>query len=83
MESDIEKKVFKDFKEGLTALTYLNEFEVKNDFSARVTRCIVFRSKGDLESLKLNIKIAELDWRDIIYYAEEFDFQFNDPFSED
>lgn len=83
MKSDIEKKVLKDFKENLAAITYLKEFELKNDSSDRVLRCIVFLSNGDLESLKKNIKIAEDDWRDIIYYAEQFNFQFNNPFPED
>jgi hypothetical protein len=83
MQSDIEKKVLKDFKEKKTALNYLKDFELKNNFPDRVTRCVVFLSNGNLETLKKNIKIAQDDWRDIIYYAEKFNFQYNTPFSEE
>jgi hypothetical protein len=82
MKSDIKKKVSKDFKEEKTALKCLENFELNNNFDDRVTRCVVFLSNGDLNTLKKNIKIAEEDWRDIIYYAEEFNFQYNIPFSE-
>ncbi len=38
--------------------------------SARIPRCILFLSKGDFEAFKENLKNAETDWRDVIYWAE-------------
>ncbi|MGD1894488.1 MAG: hypothetical protein ACFB15_28320 [Cyclobacteriaceae bacterium] len=55
--------------------------------SARVPRCILFLSKGDFDSFKDNLKSAETDWRDVIYWAE-YDskdnqiYDFNKPFEE-
>jgi hypothetical protein len=84
MEKDIIEKIGKDFGEKKDkALKYINEFGLKNGFSSRVIRCIVTLSNGDLEKLKSNIAIAEMDWRDIIYYAEEKDFQCDEPFVND
>lgn len=43
---------------------------------ARIPRCVLFLSKGELDSFKRYLKSAETDWRDIIYWAEyEGDFE--------
>lgn len=55
--------------------------------SARIPRCILFLSKGDFDAFKNNLKSAETDWRDIIYWAE-YDtnenqiYDFNKTFEE-
>ena len=43
---------------------------------ARIPRCVLFLSKGELDSFKRYLKNAETDWRDVIYWAEyEGDFE--------
>lgn len=81
MEIDIKNKLIKDFgNDGNKAIQILEEFEAKNNLSARVSRCIVFLAQGNVEELKKSIKQAETDWRDVINYAESKDFEFNFPF---
>lgn len=83
MEIDIKNKIEKDFEnKSSKAIKLLDKFERENDLSARVSRCIVHLSQGNIDKLKSNIKLAEEDWRDIIDIAEENCFEFNEPFME-
>jgi len=49
----------------------LNFIEQNDSFSDRIIRCIIFISK-DLESLKNQIEMTKIDWRDIIAYTEYY-----------
>lgn len=81
MEHDIKYRIEKDFGvESNRALELIDLFEEKNKLSPRVSRCLVYLSKGNLSILKSKIKEAEVDWRDIIYDAEEINFDSNNPF---
>lgn len=81
MEIDIVNRVKKDFNdEAEEAIRILNTFEKNHNFSSRVTRCIVFLSKGDLIQLRSLIEQAKLDWRDVIVDAEDEPLQYNNPF---
>tara|TARA_B110001450_G_C17665876_1_gene499472 strand:- start:4934 stop:5188 length:255 start_codon:yes stop_codon:yes gene_type:complete len=83
MELDIENRIRSDFKKDANeTIKLLNLFEERNSLSPRVSRSIVFLSKGSLEVLITKIKEAELDWRDVVFEAETNCFEFNKPFIE-
>ncbi len=56
------------------AEVFLNRFRAftdeNPDFGDRVFRCAVFVSQGDLSRLEAAIRMAKLDWRDLILSAE-------------
>lgn len=82
MEKDIFKRILTDFKgkDYDSAIEILQKFEDKNKLSPRITRCIIANSKCDFNQLKKSVEIAEIDWRDIIDLAEDYEFQYNNPF---
>jgi len=78
---DIEERIDKDFHENaLKAKRMLADFEAKWKLSSRISRCIVFMAQGDIYKMKDAIYKAEIDWRDVIQYAESELFEFNKPF---
>jgi uroporphyrinogen-III synthase len=82
MSEDIIIRLEKDFaSDSQTALSILVDFECKNDLSERVTRCLIVLSKGNVEQLKKYIASAEADWRDVIFLAEKYALQCNEPFT--
>lgn len=81
MSEDIINRLEKDFgADSQTALAMLVDFDCKNAFSERVTRCIIVLSNGNIEQLKNYIASAEADWRDVVFLAEKYAFQYNEPF---
>ncbi|MEM1220642.1 MAG: hypothetical protein AAGH79_17095 [Bacteroidota bacterium] len=64
-------------KEQQQAFQLLSQFHriQRNDPTFRLTRCILYGTKGSLEQMKVNIRIARTDWRDIIMQAEYDDQQ--------
>ena len=90
---DITQKVRTDFKEIdkiREAFKLLSDYyrDWDDDVNFRLARCMIYESKGEIEKLRENIKIAKTDWRDIIGYAEydnEMNWlrNFNRPFGEE
>lgn len=81
MKLDIKNKIKTLFKtNSIEAINLIESFEVKNSFNPRVSRCVVYLSKGCLSCLKENIIKAEEDWRDVIVEAEEDCFDSTAPF---
>lgn len=81
MEKDIENRIKMDFvNQAQEALELLRNFEQESNFGPRVSRCIVHLSQGNMQKLKETIKQAQIDWRDVIYWAETITYEFNDPF---
>ena len=72
VEEDIRHRVLLDFGsfagEALRLIVPL-----ASDFSPRVIRCVVYLAAGDLGKLQEKIKLARMDWRDVITNAE-YDF---------
>ncbi|SDR71705.1 hypothetical protein [Christiangramia echinicola] len=58
-----------NFLNAKEILTYFIKNNIDHS-TDRIIRCIIFLSTEDLENLKAQIKIAKIDWRDIIEYAE-------------
>ena len=90
---DITKKIRADFKEAdkiKEAFKLLSDYyrECDDDENFRLARCLLYESKGKIEELEENIKIAKADWRDTIISAE-YDNEknwlrnFNRPFGEE
>ena len=47
--------------------------------NARVLRSIVFLSSGDFEQLERLARAAEIDWRDVVFWAEYEDYTAEYP----
>ncbi|TMA36056.1 MAG: hypothetical protein E6J87_01785 [Deltaproteobacteria bacterium] len=47
--------------------------------SARVVRSIVFLAAGDFEQLERMARAAEIDWRDVVFWAEYEDYTAEHP----
>ena len=47
--------------------------------SARVLRSIVFLAAGDFEELERFARISEIDWRDVVFWAEYEDHAAEHP----
>lgn len=65
IESDFlnnSKEVYKLFEEAINKHDYLN--------NNRIIRCIIYLSKGNIETLKHSIKQAVSDPRDVMLWAE-------------
>lgn len=70
LEDDIIKRIKQDFgKENVSKVEdYLNnKLDEKSD---RIQRCILHLSQGSFEKLQHNIKCANTDYRDVIWWAE-------------
>jgi hypothetical protein len=49
------------------------------DLGARVLRSIVFLAAGDFEQLERFARVAETDWRDVVFWAEYEDHAAEEP----
>jgi hypothetical protein len=47
--------------------------------SARVLRSIVFLAAGEFEQLERMARASELDWRDVVFWAEYEDYTAEQP----
>ena len=74
MPQDIATKVRQDFSEddAVVILQLLSELQNENPrvFSDRILRCIVFSADGSFDEFACQVKLARLDWRDVIMNAE-------------
>ena len=90
---DITHKVRTEFKETgkkREAFKLLSDYYRgwENDENFRLARCLLFETNGEIEKLKQNIELANVDPRDIIHQAEYGDGMdrlrnFNRPFGEE
>ena len=91
MTPDIEARIATNFdnahrEEARDILRRLDE-ELREGEHARILRCVLFLSGGDMELLVYYSDRASSDWRDVIYWAE-YDEQdhrlrdFNQPLPE-
>jgi hypothetical protein len=91
LPADIEDQIEHDFGQQSNQLralllSYLKTLDKEVD---RVLRCIVFLAKGHLDTLREMIAAAQLDYRDVIFWADYEDHaganssqvrDFNKPF---
>ncbi|MDB6121444.1 MAG: hypothetical protein JWQ71_437 [Pedosphaera sp.] len=73
LPEDIIAKVRRDFSEDEEApiLQMLSEYQQRHpEQPARILRCIVFLADGSFNEFAEAIKLAQLDWRDLIVSAE-------------
>jgi hypothetical protein len=91
LPQDIVIKVRQDFSEddAVVIVQLLIELQKENPrvFSDRILRCIVFSAGGRFDEFACQVKLARLDWRDVIMNAEyDRDWKthcrdFNSPFT--
>lgn len=76
LEQRVFDQITKEFSEGEQA----SVIEILGGYagpeSGRVTRDILKLSKGNLENVRRFVKAAQIDYRDILYWAEYYE---NDP----
>jgi hypothetical protein len=75
LPEDIIAKVRRDFSEDeeISILQLLNEYHQRlrqPEHSPRILRCIVFLADGSFDKFAAAVKLAQLDWRDLIVSAE-------------
>jgi hypothetical protein len=79
LADDILAKIRQDFSadEMPSIIEMLNELQKENTslFNDRILRCIIFVADGRFESFADAVKLARIDWRDLIVNAE-YDGQF-------
>ena len=81
LPADIEVRIEEDFGEQSEQvrellLSYLKTVDKEAD---RVLRCIVFLANGSLDTLKEMIAAAQVDYRDVIFWAEYEDHSSKKP----
>ncbi|MCK6261651.1 hypothetical protein KP803_00015 [Vibrio sp. ZSDE26] len=73
MTLDIYQKIEKDFGDDAIevhdALKVLDA-KTKGLISNRLIRAIIFLAKGDVEAFHQKVKLAQVDYRDVLYQAE-------------
>jgi hypothetical protein len=74
LPQDIITKVGQDFSkdDAVVIVQLLAELQMENPrvFSDRILRCIVFSADGSFDEFACQVKLARLDWRDVIMNAE-------------
>lgn len=91
LPKDIIGKVRMVFSEdeGISILQLLSEYQQQYpDHSPRILRCIVFLANGSFDKFAEAVKLAQIDWRDLIVSAkydgwmgeEHHAGNFNSPF---
>ena len=74
LPQDIITKVRQDFSEddAVAILELIDELQKQNPtvFSDRILRCIVYSADGSFDEFACQVKLARLDWRDVIVNAE-------------
>lgn len=66
LDADIIERIQADFEDADAAITELST----SGETGRVGRCIVFAANGSLERMREYIRMAELDFRDVIIAGE-------------
>jgi len=78
---DIKDRILSDFGENATEATKILEQEILNfDYlnHDRTIRCIIYLSKGKLDTLKETINQAKGDPRDMWFWAEYINLRENE-----
>ena len=74
LPQDIVTKVQQDFSkdDSVVIVQLLSELQTENPrvFCDRILRCIVFSAEGNFDEFECAVKLARLDWRDVIMNAE-------------
>ena len=74
LPQDIITKVQQDFSkdDAVAIVQLLTELQTQNPsvFSDRILRCILFSAAGSFDEFACQVKLAGLDWRDVIMNAE-------------
>lgn len=73
IKTDIYRKIEIDFKDNLQAVIEQIEIldaEANGLLSDRLLRAMVFVANGNIERLKQIIKLARIDYRDVLWQAE-------------
>jgi hypothetical protein len=74
LADDISAKIRTDFSGGemLPVIEMLTELQVEDPrlFCDRILRCIVYIADGEFDELAGAVKLARLDFRDLIVQAE-------------
>ena len=70
MKADIEKRINDNFSDIDLVKQILSELSVPNEELERVIRCVLYLSENDYDSLKHFVSVANIDRRDVYYWAE-------------
>jgi hypothetical protein len=74
LPQDIVTKVQQDFpkEDAVVIVQLLSELRAEDPrvFCDRILRCIVFCAQGRYDEFACAVKLARLDWRDVIMNAE-------------
>lgn len=70
MKADIEKMIKSNFTDIDKAGRIISKLSVPSDEMDRVIRCVIYLSDGDYDSLESWVKTANIDRRDIYFFAE-------------
>ena len=74
---DVRARLLRDYP-GETHFEAMRLVEALS-FDARVLRSIVYLAAGDFEQLERLARRAELDWRDVVFWAEYEDHDAEQP----
>jgi hypothetical protein len=75
--ADVRARLLRDYP-GETTFEALRLVEARH-FDARVLRAIVYLAAGDFEQLARLARRAELDWREVVFWAEYEDLDAEQP----
>jgi len=70
MKADIEKRIKDNFSDVDKVKLIISDISVPVAEMDRVIRCVLYLSDGDYDSLKHWVTTANIDRRDVYYYAE-------------
>jgi len=70
MKVDIENKIKENFTDTEKVINIISQLTVPDIEKDRVIRCVLFLSDSDIDSLKSWVKKANIDRRDIYFFAE-------------
>ena len=75
--ADVRARLLRDYP-GETNFEAMRLVEALH-FDARVLRSVVYLAAGDFEQLERLARRAELDWRDVVFWAEYEDHDAEQP----
>lgn len=75
--ADVRARLLRDYP-GETNFEAMRLVEALH-FDARVLRSIVYLAAGDFEQLERFARAAEIDWRDVVFWAEYEDYSAEHP----
>ena len=70
MKIDIENKIKENFSDVEKVKAIISKLDVPEHEKDRVTRCILYLSESDVDSLEHWVKLGNIDRRDIYWFAE-------------